>query len=73
MLCAKQGGALVVIADNLILSNNRTHSDEKTIFWEGQKMDLFSLVISALSVVCGSFFLIISGSYIAYRIRKRSM
>ena len=36
-------------------------------------MDLFSIVMSALTIFAGSFFVLVGGSYIAYRIRKRSM
>jgi hypothetical protein len=35
-------------------------------------MDLFSIVVSAVSLIAGSFFVLIGGSYIAYRIKKKS-
>jgi hypothetical protein len=34
-------------------------------------MDLFSLMVSAISVTAGALFLLIGGSYIAYRIKKK--
>lgn len=34
-------------------------------------MDLFSLAVSAVSLVAGSFFVLVSGSYIAYKIKKK--
>jgi|GEM_PF-3651974 len=36
-------------------------------------MDLFSLVIYSLMIVGGSFTVLISGSYIVYKFRKKSM
>lgn len=42
-------------------------------FCEDKKMDLFSIIMSAVTIFAGSFFVLIGGSYIAYKIRKKSM
>ena len=35
-------------------------------------MPLFSVVVSAIAIVAGAMFLLIGGSYLAYRIKRKS-
>lgn len=34
-------------------------------------MDLYTVIESALTIAAGSFFVIIGGSYLAYKIRRK--
>lgn len=47
----------------------------KTIFYfkcpRRALMDLYTVIESALTIAAGSFFVIIGGSYLAYKIRKK--